>query len=332
MSSLDSKWIATTSCDCTIILWNSDGQVLDEWIAHDDEVYSLAFSPDARYLASSGRGGEIIVWDVSRGAPSRGVATLNGHATLALGCAWSADGSMIASCSRDNLFRVWDATTFQQLHVFKRGKLPPTVPIICFSLDGRWLSSAYSAGPCRVWDVASPTLSKVLRGAMWPLSAGSVGVWGIRIVTVSESGIHEMWDGETGKRLSEPDAYGGIVSDASFSPDGSLVLSALSDHTVQIWNATTGDIIFSLEGHTDSVTRACFSPCGRYVASASDDKTVRLWSTSDGSCIAALGQPRKEVWRMAFSPNGKTLSSGARDGTVLIRQMTDLIPAEDSNS
>lgn len=306
--------------------------MLDEWIAHDDEIYSLAFSPDARYLASSGRGGEVIVWDVSRGAPSRGVATLNGHATLALGCAWSADGSMIASCSRDNLFRVWDATTFQQLHVFKRGKLPPTVPIICFSLDGRWLSSAYSAGPCRIWDVASSRLSKVLREAMWPLSAGSVGPWGVRVVTVSESGLFEMWDGETGKRHFVLASHAGIVSDVSFSPDGSVVLSASSDHTVQIWDATTGDIIFSLEGHSNGVTRACFSPCGEYVASAADDNTVRLWRTSDGSCIATLDKPRKEVWRMAFSPDGKTLSSGAGDGTVLIRRMIDLIPAELSNS
>ena len=99
---------------------------------------------------------------------------------------------------------------------------------------------------------------------------------------------------------------------------------------MKIWDVFTGAMISSLEGHFYWVTAARFSPCGSYIASASGDGTVQLWRTSDGSCIGTLIEHGDQVWEVAFSPDGKTLSSAAKDGTVFIRQMADIIPAEQS--
>ena len=67
-----------------------------------------------------------------------------------------------------------------------------------------------------------------------------------------------------------------IVTSASFSPDGTKVVSGSGDQTVRIWDAVTGECEQTLQGHSDWVTSASFSPDGTKVVSGSEDSTVRI--------------------------------------------------------
>ena len=75
------------------------------------------------------------------------------------------------------------------------------------------------------------------------------------------------------------------VSSASFSPDGTKVVSGSWDQTVRIWDAVTGECAQTLEGHSSGVTSASFSP---KVVSGSDDQTVRIWDAVTGECAQTL--------------------------------------------
>eukprot|EP01048_Picozoa_sp_COSAG05_P024089 COSAG05_NODE_5505_length_1157_cov_2.094518_1_plen_129_part_00 len=66
------------------------------------------------------------------------------------------------------------------------------------------------------------------------------------------------------------------VNPASFSPDGTKIVSGSDDTTVRIWDAVSGDCEQTLEGHSRDVTSASFSPDGTKVVSGSGDKTVRI--------------------------------------------------------
>src|SRR5262245_16506058 len=83
--------------------------------AHRNEIWSLAFSPDGKQVASASKDRTIKVWDAGTGSA---LHTLQGHGSDVLRIAWSPDGKQIASAGADGSVRLWDADSGQALHTF----------------------------------------------------------------------------------------------------------------------------------------------------------------------------------------------------------------------
>ena len=71
-----------------------------------------------------------------------------------------------------------------------------------------------------------------------------------------------MWDAKSGAEVLTLKGHTGAVTSASFSPDGSRVVTASGDQTAKVWDATSGAEVLTLKGHTGAVTSASFSPDG----------------------------------------------------------------------
>ncbi|KAI1791026.1 WD40-repeat-containing domain protein [Ganoderma leucocontextum] len=351
--SANSRWAATGSEDGTIIIWDTEtGCIAQEWLAHPNfGVRSLSLSPNSRYLLSDGCPGQSIVWDLHQ--DPRGAISLADCDSLNI-CAWSAEGSWIASESRDGTVHLWDAHTFQRLHPNETWK----GTLLAFSPDGRWMVTSASLDPesartrCRasVWNVESGKLHRELVGHVGWVGVAAFDPGSKHIVTAGSGdtdGTIRIWDVGTGDELLILEDEGSLlICFVAYSPDGKLVLSSSElknvgrdiDHTggVKIWDASTGALLACLVRNLVSfqVGRfypACFSPCGRYVASASEeDGEVCLWRTSDWSCVAKVsgGIRRARVTEVAISPDGRVLCCGAEDGTVFFRRMCNLVSAE----
>ncbi|MSP13809.1 MAG: WD40 repeat domain-containing protein [Chloroflexi bacterium] len=68
-----------------------------------------------------------------------------------------------------------------------------------------------------------------------------------------------------------------IVNYATFSPDGSLVLTTGFDGTAIVWQANTGNPVFILQGSKGRVITGAFSPDGQAVRTVNDDGSIYVW-------------------------------------------------------
>ena len=72
-----------------------------------------------------------------------------------------------------------------------------------------------------------------------------------------------MWDAQTGAELLTLKGHTGTCHRASFSPDGTRIVTGSEDKTAKVWDAKTGAELLTLKGHTDSVSVRVVQP-GRH--------------------------------------------------------------------
>jgi WD40 repeat protein len=108
------------------------------------------------------------------------------------------------------------------------------------------------------------------------------------------------------------------VNSATFSPDGSRIVTASGDKTARIWDAASAKQIAVLRGHDREVNSAAFSPDGSRIVTASGDKTARIWDAASAKQIAVLRGHESAVRSAAFSPDGSRIVTASEDGTARI--------------
>lgn len=97
--------LATASFDTTVKLWDAEvGRCVHTLRGHQDSVYSVAFSPNGRYVATGSFDKTINVWSVADGALVR---TCKGDAGI-YDVAWSSGGDKLAACFANKVVTVVD--------------------------------------------------------------------------------------------------------------------------------------------------------------------------------------------------------------------------------
>jgi eukaryotic-like serine/threonine-protein kinase len=120
----DGKWLAAAignyhghgeTSRAEVRVWDAaTGQQVFNLRGHVECVWSVAFSPDGKRLASvSGeldprpKPGEVKIWDMQTGQE---VCSLRGHTGTVYGVAFSPDGRLLATSGQDGTVKIWDGT------------------------------------------------------------------------------------------------------------------------------------------------------------------------------------------------------------------------------
>ncbi|KAJ2697621.1 DNA polymerase alpha accessory factor Mcl1 [Coemansia sp. IMI 209128] len=138
-----------------------DMAVLHTLVGHRGSVNSVAYSPDSKYLASSGCDGTVRIWDMREGDP----ACVQIMPKIAYVCEpgnsmdqykvrWSPDGRTLAiPCTNHSIKLIernnWDASALLT------GGHTSTICHLAWSPNGKYLASAGLDCQAVVWDVAA---------------------------------------------------------------------------------------------------------------------------------------------------------------------------------
>ena len=283
---------------------------------HTDWVWSVAWSPGGKRIASASADTTAQVWDATNG-DHPDVYRL--HSNTIYSVSWSPDGSRIASAGYDKTVQVWDPTFGD--HFYTYAGHADWVWSVAWSPGGKRIASAGGDRTVQVWDAFDGRHPYTYRGHSDSVYAVAWSPDGKRIASAGEDGTVQIWDPVAEMLLYTFRLYDTTMWSIAWSPDGKRIASANNNNTVQIWNTTDGSYQFILGGHTDFVYGVAWSPNGKYIASASGDKTVRVWDASNGRHISTYTGHGDSVRSVSWASDSKRVASASWDKTVQVWQL-----------
>jgi formylglycine-generating enzyme required for sulfatase activity/DNA-binding beta-propeller fold protein YncE len=303
-------------------------------IGHDNQVTSIAVSPDGKRAVSGAVDGNVRVWDLETGTalfsfdrdikPIVSVAfDKDGKQILA------ASGQMLEDGKRKSAAWIWNAQTgFLATTMLRNEPTPPAhARVLALSPTGnRFVDFTIHrlAGDRQLCTLQ--VLNLPVKGDNVPHLVHSR--FSIQAIAISPDGRQAitagmektdttllLWDLDTGKAqpLKAPTVG---VRCLAFSEDGKRVLAAGDDKAVVLWDLATGLPARAMAGHAGAVTAVAFSSDGRWALSGSLDKTVRLWDLNTGKELRRFTEHTGAVMAVAFDPNNRFALSGGADKTV----------------
>jgi serine/threonine protein kinase len=283
--------LAAGGSEGALRLWEFHGTPRERIIVQTFEtgVWCLAFSPDQRTLAwgSGSLDGLVCLGDLTDPTLNR-MSLLHCHQAPVDALAFSADGKMLATGSRDQTVRWWDLVQTQEglldspkdPTLFKGHK--GDVTAVAFSPDGKTLCSASRDGTVRLWK----------RGGFWSKE---------KIVLEGD------W---------------GPVRCASFAPLAPVLAFGCQDQTIRLFalDGNAYKLAAVLRGHEGAVRSVLFPLEGQTLVSVCDKGVAILWDLASGS--ETHRWPLGELTGgLAFTLDGRYIALGSAEGAVTVLRL-----------
>ncbi|KAK4677649.1 NACHT and WD40-domain containing NOD-like receptor 2 [Podospora pseudoanserina] len=287
------KWI--TSGPIVEDSWNACRQTLE---GHSDSVYSVAFSPDSKWIASGSEDCTIKIWHLETGSCQQ---TLEGHSSWVRSVVFSPDSKWIASGSGDCTVKIWDLETGSCQQTLEG--YSSWVYSVVFSPDSKWIASGSDDRTIKIWDLETGSYQQTLEGhssSVYSVVFSPDSKW---IASGSVDPTIKIWDLETGSCQQTLEGHSSSVRSVVFSPDSKWIASGSEDRTIKIWDLETGSYQQALEGHSSSVSSVAFSPDSKWIALGLADRTIKIWDLETGLYQQTLEGHSSSVCWVASSLN-----------------------------
>ncbi len=267
------------------IWWDlKTGKALRVIRKHRLAIWSVAFAPDGKTVASGGDDGDAKIWNIITGELR---CDLVGHTACVHSISFSADQTAVVTTGgyTDTTMKVWDARTgkLRRSFQFPQKRQYVTHKAALYP-DGGTAVVGTSDKPLRFFRIASGEELEPLEGHADCFASVVISRDG---KTLASGGGNDdktirVWDLETRHLRWVLKGHTDSIPSVSLSADGKRLASGSLDNTARVWNLETGKEIAVLKGHTSTVRSVALSPDGKTVVTVGDDDRIKIWDADTG--------------------------------------------------
>lgn len=278
----DGSRLATACTDRIVRVWSAHQPEADPLLlmGHESEVWSLAWHPQGRQIASGGRDGRVLLWDEPQ--LSRHDVSVPARYQCAQFSA-SGDSFLMASGEYPNLRpRRWRSADLQPLEEY-----PSHVQVL----------GATAADEALLWNLWYHRLE------WWPRGVGGpkrmIPLPKIKVDTMDQLAISP-----SGQAIARLDNFG-LLEIRSLTAD-------TPPRSVQALKKPPA-------GQSWTVRALAWSADERWLATGTDQPPYHLWLVNTATlAVTSLPTPGDNITSIAFSPDARWLAAGANHGEVYV--------------
>ncbi len=251
----------------------SPGKPLARLEGHGDVVYSCAWSPDSRRLATASLDKQVKLWEVAGGKEQ---FTVKDHSDFVYAVAFSPDGKFIASGGRDRSVKLFDAATGKSLRTLTGHNEP--VLALAIAPDSQSVLSTGEEPAIRWWKLEDGSTFRTQGGHGKDVFEIQYSRDQTTLLTVSQDQTVRLWSAASGGQLKAFGSGGESLLAAALSPDGKRVAAGSWNGLVRVWDVASGRLLvlfFEGPGAAASPEYLVATPEGYLSASPEMTKALR---------------------------------------------------------
>ncbi|TNE78627.1 MAG: hypothetical protein EP332_13530 [Bacteroidetes bacterium] len=210
----------------------------------------------------------------------------------------SRDNSIIASCSKDRVLKIYFEDSSKMLEFTHEADISDIV----FDYAMRTLYTASPDGNIRSYDLKKGVLTKRKFALGMPISSLTISHTGLIIAGLDNGEIRFL--NYMGKQAKSIQAHNGEVTDLCyiFYKNKQYLASGSVDKLVKVWDVRTYKEVKTFSGHTWDVNKVELSRDNKFVMSAGKDGSSKVWNIETG--VQELEIPSKGETTRCISMSG----------------------------
>jgi WD40 repeat protein len=281
----DQRTLVSCGWDKRVRFWNlgegtSWGEQMES-LPHSGHLFSIALSPDSRWLGVGGVDGltlwkrdPVTGWEPTArraGEPCRSLASAPDGRTLAVG----------TESGKIHLMDVEGGKIRRTLEGFSG-----EVRALGFSADGQWLAGLGFDGDFRIWNLASGPILKSLAHRPDTVQCFSFSPdhrWLVTAESIADNRYLIVRNLDTLEPRMQISGGRDGSNALAISPDSRLLAAAGKDNSIRIWSLDTGKLLETLHDGVGWVKTVVFASAGRRIAYAGRDGFIRFYDLASAT-------------------------------------------------